>query len=126
MTVRVGFLGAGLIGRHHAASLGAAPSLGAATASDRGGPAAAVVSVYDPDTERARAFARDFAGGDPAAVAAGVDEVVARSDAVYGCTWTSKHPAPVARVAEAGRAVFCEKPLAIDLDGAREMVRVVE
>lgn len=124
--MRVGFLGAGLIGRHHAASLGTAASSDGAMASGGGRPAAAVVSVYDPDPERARAFARDFAGGDPAVVAAGVDEVVERSDAVYVCTWTSEHPALVARVVEAGRAVFCEKPLAVDLATARAMVRVVE
>src|SRR5439155_14668058 len=47
-------------------------------------------------------------------------------DAVYVCTWTSEHPRLVAAAAERGLAVFCEKPLATSLEGARWMTAVVE
>ena len=40
-------------------------------------------------------------------------------DAVYVCTWTSEHPRLVAAAVERGLPVFCEKPLATTLDGAR-------
>jgi predicted dehydrogenase len=77
--------------------------------------------VFDPDADKAAAFAE--ASG--AEVAASVDEVLDAVDAVYVCTWTSEHPALVARVAERGLPVFCEKPLATRLDDARAMVDAV-
>ena len=40
-------------------------------------------------------------------------------DAVWVCTWTAAHQAVVAAAAQAGRAVFCEKPLAPDAGGLR-------
>ncbi|MEM8926056.1 MAG: Gfo/Idh/MocA family oxidoreductase, partial [Actinomycetota bacterium] len=48
------------------------------------------------------------------------------ADAVYVCTWTSEHPAAVRTVVEAGRPVFCEKPLAVDLAGVESMVAAVQ
>jgi len=114
VTVRLGFLGAGLIARSHAASL------------RQGAAAAEIVAVHDPDRARAEAFADAFADHGRAALAGGVDEVIERSDAVYVCTWTSLHPDLVERAAAAGRAVFCEKPLATDLAGARRMAAIVQ
>jgi predicted dehydrogenase len=55
----------------------------------------------------------------------GEDEVIDACDAVYVCTWTSAHPRLVEAAASRGRAVFCEKPLATDLAGARRMTDVV-
>ncbi len=110
MTVRVGFLGAGLIATYHSKSL----RVSRADATWAG--------VYDPDGERAQAFAR--ASG--ATACASEDEVLDGCDAVYVCTWTSEHPRLVADAAERGLAVFCEKPLAIDAAAAREMARTVE
>jgi len=52
------------------------------------------------------------------AVAPDVASVIEESDAVYVCTWTSEHRSLVERVVTAGRAVFCEKPLATTLDDA--------
>jgi predicted dehydrogenase len=78
--------------------------------------------VYDPDRERAEAFAR--ASG--ATACATEDEVLDGCDAVYVCTWTSEHPRLVAAAAERGLAVFCEKPLAIDLATAEAMAETVE
>ena len=106
--LRVGFLGCGLIARSHVRGLAATTR-------------AAVGPVYDPDGERAVAFASET-GGHPAA---SVAEVIEASDAVYVCTWTSEHLHLVRQVVAAGKAVFCEKPLATDLASAAELHDVV-
>lgn len=110
--LRVGFVGCGLIARHHAANLTADPR-------------AEIVAVTDLDRSRAEAFAADVATG-PAAVRDDADAVIDGCDAVYVCTWTSAHPPVVAAAADAGRAVFCEKPLATSLEGATAMTEAVE
>ena len=110
MSVRVGFLGAGNIAGYHSKSLRAS------------GEDVTWSAVYDPETARRSAFAE--ASG--ASVADSVDEVIDASDAVYVCTWTSEHPALVERVAAAGKAVFCEKPLGFDLATSTRMVEQVE
>jgi predicted dehydrogenase len=109
VTVRVGFLGAGLSGSAHAASL------------RRSGAPVAWAGVHDPDRPRAEAFAAKTG----APVLDGEDEVIDASDAVYVCTWTSEHPRLVEGAVARGRAVFCEKPLATDLAGARRMTEAV-
>jgi predicted dehydrogenase len=78
--------------------------------------------VFDPDRSRAEAFAA--ASG--ATVCASEDEVLDSCDALYVCTWTSEHPRLVAAACERGLAVFCEKPLGVDLATARQMVESVE
>jgi predicted dehydrogenase len=108
--VRVGFLGAGLIATFHSKML------------RRSGEAFERAGVHDPDPQRAEAFAR--ASG--SRVCATEEEVLDTCDAVYVCTWTSEHPRLVAAAAERGLAVFCEKPLATTLDGARAMQRTVD
>lgn len=106
-------IGCGLIGRSHAAGL-------------RQTPKAEIVAVYDTDVKRAGELANEFspAGGD--AVKPGVDEVLEAVDALYVCTWTNAHPELVNAAAEAGLAVFCEKPLARTLAEASQMTAVVE
>jgi predicted dehydrogenase len=110
MSLRVGFLGAGLIATYHSKSLRVSGE-----AFERAG-------VYDPDPARAEAFAR--ASG--STVCASEDEVLDGCDAVYICTWTSEHPRLVDAAVERGLAVFCEKPLATTLEGARRMQQAVE
>jgi predicted dehydrogenase len=109
MSLRVGFLGAGLIATFHSKMLRASGE-----AFERAG-------VYDPDRSRAEAFAR--ASG--STVCDSEDEVLDGCDAVYICTWTSEHPRLVDAAVERGLAVFCEKPLATSLEGARRMQQVV-
>jgi len=120
MSIRVGFLGAGLIAAYHAIQLN---ELRDRAAADPGGdlPGNRIVSVFDPDRDRAAGLA----GGQGADVAADPDEVIDASDVVFVCTWTSEHLPLVRRVAAAGRALFCEKPLSVDLDRSRELVDVV-
>ena len=110
VTVRVGFLGGGFIASHHGKMLHVS------------GADHEIVAVHDPDPAKAAAFAS--ASG--ASVAASEAEVIDAADAVYVCTWTAEHPRLVAQVAAAGKAVFCEKPLAVDLAGALAMVEAVE
>lgn len=109
-TVRVGFLGAGLIATFHSKMLRASGE-----AFERAG-------VFDPDPARAEAFAR--ASG--SRVCATEEEVLDSCDAVYVCTWTSEHPRLVDAAVERGLAVFCEKPLATTLEGARRMQAAVD
>jgi predicted dehydrogenase len=107
--VRVGFLGAGLIATYHSKSL------------RRGGAAVERAGVFDPDVERADAFAR--ASGH--AVCASETEVLDSCDAVYVCTWTSEHPRLVAAAVARGIHVFSEKPLATNLTETEQMCRQV-
>ncbi|MDP8936365.1 MAG: Gfo/Idh/MocA family oxidoreductase [Actinomycetota bacterium] len=109
MTVRVGFLGAGLIARLHARSL------------ITGGADAVLNAVYDPDAGRAA----DFSARTGAVACSSEAEVLDQSDAVYVCSWTSEHPRLVAAVVARGLPVFCEKPLATSLELARGMAEVV-
>jgi predicted dehydrogenase len=109
MTLRVGFYGAGFISRYHAAQL-------AASGADH-----KIVAVHDPDPDRAAAFAARHG-----AATVGEDEVAALADAVYVTTWTSEHARLVERAADAGVAVFCEKPLAADGATVARMVAAVE
>lgn len=97
--LHIGFVGCGLIAASHARGLSTVPD-------------ADVGAVHDVDPQRATAFAA--AQGSSAKAVGSVEEVIAESDAVYVCTWTAAHPATVLAVAEAGKPVFCEKPLAID------------
>lgn len=110
MTVRLGFFGSGLIATYHRNMLQLA------------GADASIVAVHDPDRDRAARFAE----GCDASVVESEDEVFAAADAVYVCTWTSEHPRLVAAAAARGLAVFCEKPLAVDLPTALGMVDAVE
>jgi predicted dehydrogenase len=107
--VRVGFLGAGFITDLHRLFLSHAKV-------DH-----EIVAVCDVDAARAERFAAETG-----AAAMDEDGVIDASDAVYVTTWTSEHPRLVAKVAAAGKAVFCEKPLALDAPSAAEMVAAVE
>jgi predicted dehydrogenase len=111
MTVRVGFLGCGFIAGYHAGMLRAGAADGFV-----------VATAYDPDRSRAEAFTANHGG----TVAAGEAEAIAGADAVYVTTWTSEHRRLVEAVAAAGRAVFCEKPLAATGADAAAMVAAVE
>jgi predicted dehydrogenase len=105
MTVKVGFLGGGLIATYHGKSL------------RRSGADHVIAAVHDADPERTSAFAQ-ASGAEPMASEEAVLDAV---DAVYVCTWTSEHPRLVAAAAERGLPVFCEKPLATTLVQAQAM-----
>ena len=72
---------------------------------------------FDIDIDRAHTFAA--ASG--STVMHSADEVIADSDIVYICTWTSEHHRLVNLCVEAGKPFFCEKPLSVGLTHAAEM-----
>ncbi len=110
MALKVGFLGAGLIAAFHARSLQRCRS------------EIVFSGVYDIDPSRAASFAQSTG----ATIARSEAEVIEGCDAVYVCTWTSEHPRLVGEAVMAGRAIFCEKPLATNLAGAKAMAERVE
>lgn len=109
MTVRIGFLGGGLIATYHGMSL------------KRSGADLRIAAVHDADPARTAAFA-EASGATPMDTE---EEVLDAVDAVYVCTWTSEHLRLVRAAVERGLPVFCEKPLSTSLPLARELVDVV-
>ncbi len=98
--LRIGVIGVGRIGRMHAELLA------------RRIPGATLGGVYDLSAGSAQAVAADL--GVP--VAGSVDDLLHGDvDAVAICTSTDTHADLVAAAARAGKAVFCEKPVSLDL-----------
>jgi predicted dehydrogenase len=96
-SIRVAIVGAGLMGRWHAAS------------ARRAG--AQVVAVADPDAARAAQLARRHG----ARTLGPTDRLAQHEvDAVHVCTPLETHAAIVAQILEAGLPVLVEKPLARD------------
>jgi predicted dehydrogenase len=114
--VRVGFVGTGLIAWAHGLSVKAMI--------DGGVVDAAIVAVYDQNERRARGFA-DVVGAADVEVVADATQVAARCDVMWVCTPTSAHRAAVDEALTAGRPVFCEKPLDVNLSRATELVEAV-
>lgn len=104
--VRLGLLGAGRIGHTHARSVAGAED-------------ARLVAVADPDEAAAASIVR-MTG----ARAASAEEVL-RDPEVEGvliATPTDLHAGQVERAAESGKAIFCEKPIDLDLSRAKRGV----
>jgi myo-inositol 2-dehydrogenase/D-chiro-inositol 1-dehydrogenase len=109
--ITIGLIGAGRIGRMHAELLA------------RRIPGAAVGSVYDVHTPFATDVGREL--GVP--VAASVDEVLASDvDAVAVCSSADTHVDLMVAAAEAGKAVFCEKPVSLDLEELERGLDAIE
>ena len=108
--IRFALIGAGFIGTAHARNLAAHPGIDFA-----------VVSDINP------ARAGELAGRYGAEVAADVDQVFGAGDidAVLIASSTDTHAEYLQRAAAAGKAVFCEKPIDLDLDRARAAVAAV-
>jgi myo-inositol 2-dehydrogenase / D-chiro-inositol 1-dehydrogenase len=98
--IRVGVIGAGRIGQLHARLLaGEVPGLRLVAVSD--------VNAYAAGACAARLGVE----------AVGVEQILSRADvdAVAICSSTDTHAELTVRAAKAGKAVFCEKPLSLDL-----------
>jgi myo-inositol 2-dehydrogenase/D-chiro-inositol 1-dehydrogenase len=110
VTVRIGVIGAGRIGRMHAELLA------------RQVPEAELTAVHDAHGPTAREVADGL--GVPAA--ASVEEVIRASDAVAICTPTPSHAQLMVDAARAGKAIFCEKPVSLDLAEVDRALAAVE
>ncbi len=111
--VRIGIVGAGNI-----ATNSHMPAYAACDAAE-------IAAVADINLERAQAFAKRF--GIPHAYSS-VEEMLANEsiDAVDICTWNCGHTPVAIAAANAGKHVFCEKPLADSLENALAVKAAVE
>jgi len=85
---------------------------------------AAVTCVADPQVERARKLAEEL-GCD---YCADSEDVISRDDvdAVFVAAPNFLHAPMTIRAAQAGKHVFCEKPMALSTQDARQMVEAAE
>lgn len=110
MTVRFGLLGAGRIGKVHARAV-------------TGNPGAVLVAVADAFPAAAEAIAAQY--GCAVRTIEGI-EAADDIDAVVICTPTDTHADLIERFSRAGKAIFCEKPIDLDVSRVRACMRVVE
>lgn len=108
--LRFGILGAGRVGRRHARNLASMPE-------------AHLLYIYDRHEPAASATAEQTG----ATVARDPDEILndSRVDAVLIASSTPTHSALIERSARAGKAVFCEKPIDLDIDRVEECARSI-
>jgi len=99
-TISVGVIGAGRIGRLHAELLA------------RRVPGTCVGAVYDAHRPSAAGLAAQL----DVPLAAGVEELLGGDlDAVAVCTSSDTHVELIVAAARAGKAIFCEKPVSLEL-----------
>lgn len=110
MTVRIGVIGTGAIGRDHARRINHV--LGGAK----------IVALSDVNKASAEAVRQDIAPD--AKVYDTGEELIASSDvdAVLVTSWGATHEQYVLAAIAAGKPCFCEKPLATTADGAKRIV----
>ncbi len=114
--VRVGIIGAGLIGQVH--------SLMLRHIADRTEQSVRVVAVADVAHAQAERLAARWPGAH--ALASADDLIADRSiDAVWICTPTRLHRDAAIAAARAGKHIFCEKPLAMTSAEAAEMADAI-
>ncbi len=109
MTVRFGLLGAGRIGKVHAKAVTSNPE-------------AKLVAVADAFEQAAK----DLSAAHGCEIRT-IDEIEKASDidAVIICTPTDTHADLIERFARAGKAIFCEKPIDLDVKRVEECLAVV-
>ncbi len=109
MAVGFGLLGAGRIGQVHAKAISA----------NTDGRLVAVADAYLPAAESVAAL-HDCSVGSLEEIAAAND-----IDAVVICTPTDTHSDLIERFVRAGKAVFCEKPIDLDVDRVKACLKTV-
>jgi len=110
--VRIGVIGVGRIGRMHAELLA------------RRLPSATLAAVFDARAESATAIGAEL----DVPVTRSVAEMLAAPDidAVAICTSTDTHADLIVEAARAGKAIFCEKPVSLDLETVDRALDAVE
>jgi myo-inositol 2-dehydrogenase/D-chiro-inositol 1-dehydrogenase len=110
MTIRFALLGAGRIGKVHARAVSSHPD-------------ARIVAVADAVPQAAAALAAACA-----CEVRDIDAIEAATDvdAVVICTPTDTHADLIERFARAGKAIFCEKPIDLDVARVRQCLEVVD
>lgn len=111
-TLRIGVAGVGRIGRMHAELL------------QRQIPGAAVTLLHDDH----RPFAEEISERLGVPAAGSVEELVTSPDidAVAICTATDTHAELMIAAAQAGKAIFCEKPVSLDLAAVDRALAAIE
>lgn len=110
MTLKFALLGAGRIGKVHARAI-------------RANPDAELVAVADAIADAANAIATQYSCATHT-----IEEIEAAKDidAVVICTPTDTHADLIERFACAGKAIFCEKPIDLDIARVKSCLAVVE
>lgn len=107
--IKIGFLGAGYIAGVHASILARDERV-------------QIAAVHDVVRKRGQQFARAIG----ASLAHSTSEVLAMCDAIYVTTPNTTHTELAIMAAESGKHVFCEKPMATDLDDARRVLKAAK
>ena len=109
MALNFGLLGAGRIGKVHAGAVAAVPG-------------ARLVAVADAFPDAAKSLADSFG-----AQTRSVEAIMSAKDidAVLITTPTDLHATMIEQAAKAGKAIFCEKPIDLDVKRVRECLAVV-
>src|SRR5437899_7294033 len=115
MTVRIGLIGAGRIGRKHAETVSRLSTAVLAAVADADEAAAAAAAALGSGRETQVSVATDYRHllDDPAV------------DAVVIAAPTNLHATLIAAAAAAGKQIFCEKPIALTLAEADEALAAV-
>ena len=110
--INIGILGLGRIGRIHLENLSTRIE------------GVRVLAAMNP-SEEGRKFAQKF---NVPLITSNADDVINHPDidAILICTSTNVHADYVIKVARAGKAIFCEKPLDLSLQKVRETLAVVK
>ena len=108
--IRIGLLGAGRIGQVHARAVSSVPT-------------AQLVAIADPSSTAAESV-QDNYGCDIRTI----EQVLVSDDidAVIICTPTDTHADLIEQFARAGKAIFCEKPVDLDLKRVQACLAVVD
>jgi myo-inositol 2-dehydrogenase / D-chiro-inositol 1-dehydrogenase len=107
--MKIALLGAGRLGAYHARILKELPGVDD-------------LVINDADGERARSLASELG----VRQAASIDEALVGRDAVVIVTPTGTHVDLIRRGVDRGLAVFCEKPIALDIESTKALVEHVE
>lgn len=103
--LKVGIIGAGYVGGVHATLLARDERV-------------SVTAVHDVAVDRAEKLARSIG----ATVVNSVDELMGKVDALYITTPNTKHTTIALGAIQAGKSVFCEKPMATSIEDARAVL----